>query len=162
YVREDPMIGRSWRTPRHSLRLLVIVCTALAPLALPISPRPVSAQTSATPKIATALQALMTANPTQLQPIILQMTESSAPFTSSSNLTLAQQAVSILRANGQVVGALPILDGAAGYANAAGIVAMSLLPQVATIDQDAVVRARRPSTSGPPWPAGKLNSLYSK
>src|SRR5260370_10461337 len=104
----------------------------------------------------------MTANPLQLQPVILEMTEASAPFSSGSNLTLAQQAVSILQANGQVVGALPILGGAAGYANAVGILAMSLLPQVATIDQDAVVRARRPSYSGPPWPPGKLTSLYPK
>jgi serine protease AprX len=131
-------------------------------LALLISALPTSAQTSATQKIAPALQALMTANPVQMQPIILEMTEPSAPFSSRSNLTLAQQAVSILQANGQVVGALPILDGAAGYANAAGILAMSLLPQVATIDQDAVVRARRPSNSRPLWPPGQLTSLYPR
>ena len=90
------------------------------------------------------------------------MTEASAPFASGSNLTLAQQAVLILQANGQVVGALPIVDGAAGYANAAGILAMSLLPQVATIDQDAVVRARRPSNSGPPQPPGHLTSRHRR
>jgi serine protease AprX len=156
------MIGRSLRTSRLLAHLFVICFAALAPLALPVSPLPVSAQTSAPQKIVPALQALMTANPLQLQPIILEMTEASAPFSSGSNLTLAQQAVSILQANGQVVGALPILGGAAGYANAAGILAMSLLPQVATIDQDAVVRARRPSNSGPPWPPGKLTSLYPK
>jgi hypothetical protein len=69
-------------------------------LALLISALPTSAQTSATQKIAPALQALMTANPVQMQPIILEMTEPSAPFSSRSNLTLAQQAVSILQANG--------------------------------------------------------------
>src|SRR5229473_2553935 len=132
------MVGRSLRTSRLLAHLLVICFAALA------------------------LQALMTANPLQMQPIILQMTEASTPFSTGSNLTLAQQAVSILQANGQVVGALPILDGAAGYANAAGILAMSLLAQVATIDQDAVVRARRPSNSGPLWPPGQLTSVYPK
>src|SRR5260370_16482427 len=102
----------------------------------------------------------MTANPLQLQPVILEMTEASAPFSSGSNLTLAQQAVSILQANGQVVGPLAIIGGAAGYANGAGILAMSLLPQVATIDQAAVVRARRPSNSGQPWPPAQPTSPH--
>jgi serine protease AprX len=68
--------------------------------------------------------------------------------------------VSILQANGQAVGGLPIIEGAAGYANAAGIQAMSLLPQVAAISQDAVVRPRRPANSARPVSAGQLTSLY--
>ena len=86
------MIGRSWRTSRLLRRLLLTFVTALAPMSLLVSPLPASAQTSATQKIAPALQALMTANPLQMQPIILEMTEASAPFSSGSNLTLAQQA----------------------------------------------------------------------
>ena len=77
-----------------------------------------------------------------------------APFASSANLQLAQQAVTILQANGQAVGALPIVNGAAGYANAAGITAMSLLSQVAATDQDSVVQPTRPTTGGPAWPPG--------
>ena len=90
----------------------------------------------------------MTANPLQIQPIILQMTEASAPFASGSNLTLAQQAVSILQANGQVVGALPIVDGAAGYANAAGILAMS--PLEARHYRSAVTARRTPAAAATP------------
>jgi subtilisin family serine protease len=113
-------------------------------------------------KIAPALLTQMTANPTQLLPVILEMNEATAPFPSKPNLQLAQQAVTILQANGQVVGALPLIDGAVGYANAAGIQAMSLLSQVAAIDQDAVVRPRRPSVvPGPTWSAGQVDSFYA-
>src|SRR5258708_17667225 len=109
------MVGRSLRTSRLLAHLFVICFAALALLALPVSPLPVSAQTSAPQKIVPALQAVMTAKPLQLQPIILEMTEASAPFSSGSNLTLAQQAASLFQATGQRVVALPILRRAAGY-----------------------------------------------
>jgi serine protease AprX len=102
----------------------------------------------------------MTAYPTERIPIIIQMSPPSAPFSATVNLDLSQQAVNILGTNGQAVGALPIIEGAAGYATSAGIMAMSQLPQVASIDQDAVVRPRRPANTGSSWPAGNLTSLY--
>ncbi|TME99853.1 MAG: hypothetical protein E6I52_14790 [Chloroflexi bacterium] len=88
------------------------------------------------------------------------MSPPTAPFSPTINLALSQQAVSILSSNGQAVGALPIIEGAAGYATSAGIQAISQMPQVAQIDQDAVVRARRPANSGTSWAAGNLTSLY--
>src|SRR5262249_38215379 len=53
---------------------------------------------------------------------------------------------------GHAVGGLPIIDGAAGYATPVQITAMSLLPQVAAIEQDLFVQPQRPSTTGPARP----------
>ncbi|TME29761.1 MAG: hypothetical protein E6I75_21725, partial [Chloroflexi bacterium] len=75
----------------------------------------------------------MTAYPSERIPIIIQMSPPTAPFSPSVNLSLSQQAVSILSANGQAVGALPIIEGAAGYATSVGIQAMSQMPQVAAV-----------------------------
>jgi len=111
-------------------------------------------------KIAPALLTQMTANPLQLLPVIVEMNATAPPFVGSVNVTLAQQAAAILQANGQSVGGLSIIQGAAGYATAAGIQAISQLPQVAAVDQDAVVAARRPAGTGPTWPPGQLTSLY--
>jgi serine protease AprX len=122
----------------------------------------VAAQTSSQQKIAPALQAQMAANPAALLPVIVEMVAATAPFASSPNLLLAQQAVTILQGNGQAVGALASIDGAAGYANAAGITAMSLLPQIAAIDQDSVVQPVRPTTTAPAWPPGQIDSLYTR
>jgi serine protease AprX len=143
---------------QQTLKLLPV----LAALALPLTSLPVSADPPPTQKISAALLAQITANPLQRVPIILEMSPASMPFASPANVALAQQAVAILQANGQAVGGLPIIDAAAGYANAAGIQAMSQLPQVATIQQDAVVRTRRPANTGTPWLPGRVTSLYSQ
>ncbi|MDQ6669807.1 MAG: S8 family peptidase [Chloroflexota bacterium] len=102
----------------------------------------------------------MLASPTQMLPVIVQVNAATPPFAAGVNVTLAQQALNILRTNGQVVGALPIINAAAGWADAAAITAMSLLPQVAEIDQDAPVQPRRSTATGASWPPGSLTSLY--
>jgi serine protease AprX len=122
----------------------------------------VVAQTTTQQKIAPGLQSQMAANPAAMLPVIIEMTQASAPFGGAPNQQLAQQAVTILQTYGQAFGALPIIDGAAGYANAAGISAMSNLPQVAGVDQDAVVEPVRPTSSGSSWPTGQLGSLYTR
>ncbi len=119
-----------------------------------------NAQAASAQKVSPALMAEMTAYPSERIPIIIQMSPPTAPFAATVNLALSQQAVSIINANGQAVGALPIIQGAAGYATSAGIQAISQMPQVAAVDQDAVVRARRPANAGASWPAGNLTSLY--
>src|SRR6266567_6033467 len=147
-VSDGAMPMRTLRT----LRQFVVVALALVPtiaLALPLSAAPASADSSnAQLKISAALQAQMASNPLQRLPIILEL---DPPILRSSgvvsNGALAQPAVAILQAHGQAVGGLPIIAGAAGYATAAGIQAMSLLPQVVAIEQDAVVRPRRPANS---------------
>ena len=125
-----------------------------------MAPLNASAQAASAQKVSPALVAEMTAYPSERIPIIIQMSPPTAPFAATVNLALSQQAVSIINANGQAVGALPIIQGAAGYATSAGIQAISQMPQVASVDQDAVVRPRRPDNSGTSWAAGNLTSLY--
>jgi serine protease AprX len=156
------MVARSWLRKLGWLHPVFRVLPTLGLLVLPYGPQPVAAQTSTQDKIASSLQAQMAANPAALLPVIIEMAEASVPFANSPNQQLAQQAVTILQTNGQAVGALPIISGAAGYANAAGILAISLLPQVATIDQDSVVQPVRQSSPGPGWPPGQIGSLYTR
>src|SRR5207302_2689179 len=129
-------------------------------VALSVVAVPATAQTAGQQKIEPALLAEMTAYPLENIPVILEMNPPSAPFSTGINQTLADQAVSILSANGHAFGALSIIQGATGTATSAGITAMSLLPQVATVEQDVVVALRRPSSGGPAYPPGQLTSLY--
>jgi serine protease AprX len=153
------MIRGSVRTPRQLLVQAFGLFSALVLVVLPVTALSASAK-GGNQKIAPPLLAQMAANPLQRVPVIVQMNTGASPFAGAVNVALAQQAVAILQSNGQSVGALPIIQGAAGYATAAGIQAMSLLPQVAAIDQDAVVRPRRPAGPGPASPASRLTSLY--
>jgi subtilisin family serine protease len=123
-------------------------------------PMPAIADSGGQPKIQPALVSEMTAHPLESIPVIVEMNPTPAPFIRGGNATLAQQAVSILNANGHSFGALPIIQGAAGVATSAGITAMSTLPQVAAIEEDSVVRPVRPANSGPSYPPGQLTSLY--
>jgi serine protease AprX len=148
-----------FRVFRFLLKSLRIV-PLLAPLVVTLQPMPVAADGGSTAKIQPALQADMLANPLQQIPVIIEMAPATPPFSSGSNLTLAQQAVSILNANGHAFGALSVIQGAAGVATSAGITAMSQLPQVASIDEDSVVRPTRPPSGGPAYPPGNLTSLY--
>lgn len=142
----------------------LLKCSRAAPLLVPLLvtllPAPVTADSNGQAKIQPTLLADMTANPLQQIPVIVEMAPATAPFASGSNLTLAQQAVSLLNANGHAFGALSIIQGAAGVSTSAGITAMSLLPQVASIEEDSVVRPTRPSGGGPAYPPGQLTSLY--
>jgi subtilisin family serine protease len=141
----------------------VVIGIACAIAALPLAlPQSAHAQTQS--KIAPALLAQITANPLARMPVIVEMNPTHAPFVGKLNVTLAQEAVSILQANGHAIGGLPIVQGAAGYANAEGILAMSVLPQVATIEHDAVVRARRPpaSSGGLPSPQTQIPTPYAQ
>ena len=139
------MPARILRTARLFALLIVRLLVALAPVALPGTAPSVQAQ-AVTSKIAPALQTLMTANPTKMLPVLVEVNEGSAPFTAGINVTLAQQALTILQTYGQPVGPLPIVDGAAGWANATGINAISALAQVSEIDLDATVQPQKPST----------------
>src|SRR5690242_17795861 len=133
---------------------------ALLPLAVTLAPAPVSAQPPTQPKVQPALLAEMTAHPLESIPVIVEMAPATPPFVHGENLALAQQAVSILNANGHAFGALSVIQGAAGTATSVGITAISLLPQVAAIEEDAVVRPRRPAGSGTHLKPNDLTSLY--
>jgi serine protease AprX len=144
------MLRGSGRVQGKLLNRAFAVGISVALAAAPLVAQPARLAHADNAKISPALFAQMTANPLQRVPVIVEMNAASFPFSKPVNTSLAQAAVSILQANGQSVGGLPIIQGAAGYANAAGITAMSLLPQVASIEQDSVVRARRPASSGAP------------
>src|SRR5262252_1102876 len=113
------MPARIIRAARPIVFFILLLLAALAPVALPATAPSVRAQ-SVTNKVAPALLTLMTANPSQMLPVIVEVNEATAPFTTGVNVTLAQQALTTLQAYGQPVGPLPIVDGAAGWANAAG------------------------------------------
>jgi serine protease AprX len=89
----------------------------------------------------------MLANPLQRLPVIVEMDHVVGSLL-GANDRLAQQALGLLRLNGQAQAALPLIGSAAGVANAAGITALSLLPGVAVIHFDAPVRAHAGNVSG--------------
>jgi serine protease AprX len=159
------MVVQSWQVRLECLLPVLRTLPALGLLGIlgvPFVPSTAAALTSTGQKIDSVLQAQMTANPAALLPVIIEMTPPSAPFGSLPNQQLAQQAVTILQANGQAIGGLPLVNGAAGYANAAGITAMSVLSQVAAIDQDAAVQSARPTSTSPAWPPGQIGSRYTR
>src|SRR5438093_13740815 len=83
----------------------------------------------------------MTANPAALQPVIVEMQPPPSTATGTPNLARASDALDLLRTNGRAVGGLAIIDSAAGFADANGINAISLVPAVAYFHYDATVLA---------------------
>ena len=144
------------------LALALRVCLVIACVLPWHSAQTVRAQTSSPQRIAPALLTAMTASPTALLPVIVEMNEATASFGTTPHIYLAQQAVTLLQTYAQAVGGLEVIDGAAGHANAAGIQAMSLLSHVAIIDQDAVVQPVTPGGTGTVWPPGQIGSLYAR
>jgi serine protease AprX len=160
------MISRTWLLARHVVvRLALALSLSLAtllPTAPPTSAQSVSLSQVQLLKISPQLLAQITANPLRRVPVIVEMNPASAPFPRAINLTLAQQALALLQANGVGVGALPIINGAAGYANAADVVALSALPQVARIEQDALVGPPGLSSTPPARRTAPLSSLSTQ
>src|SRR2546425_11718550 len=113
-------------------------------------------------KIDPALRALMQANPQALLPVIVEMEHPVAPFVGAPNVARALGALDLLRQYGIPVAALSLIDGAAGFANAAGINAMSLAPTVAFIHHDATVGPQR-SAEPPVAPSpDQLSEAYPR
>src|SRR5216117_2537292 len=141
--------------------LLGISC-ALVALALALLPAasPVRAQSVAAEKIDPALRDLMQADPLALLPVIVEMQHPVTPFVGAPNVDRALGALDLLRQYGIPVAALSLIDGAAGFANAAGIDAVSLAPTVARIHHDATV-GPRPSVEPPlVAPPDQLSGTY--
>src|SRR6266550_6470970 len=101
-----------------------------------------------TEKIDPALLALMAADPQKLLPVIVEMQHPLPPFLGQANVSRALEALDLLRLYGIPVAGLSLIDGAAGFANAAGISAVSLVPTVTFIYHDATV-GPRPSAEPP-------------
>jgi|GEM_PF-2391915 hypothetical protein len=115
------------RTGRHGALCLVLLAVFLLAFGLPAQPMQAL---GATQKIAPALLKQMAVDPLKPLPVIVEMAPLGAPFPTRPNERLAQQALDLLRLYGQPVGALALVNAAAGFANAAGITALSLLPSV--------------------------------
>jgi len=101
-------------------------------------------------KIDPALRTRMQADPLAVLPVIVEMHHSSAPFAPAPDLGRANEALGLLRQYGTPVGALSLLGSAAGFANASGISALSLLPTVAYIHHDATVGPLSGAAEAPP------------
>ncbi len=134
----------------------------LPPLPPVIVPAPAVAQSLIEDKIDPALLALMAADSQKLLPVIVEMQAPLPPFFGAPNVDRALEALDLLRFNGVAVAPLSLLDSAAGFANAAGIGALSLVPTVAFVHHDATV-GPQPSAAPPtPAPADQDSGVYPR
>ncbi|TMD58830.1 MAG: hypothetical protein E6I87_11150 [Chloroflexi bacterium] len=141
------------------LRLVVASCIVLvlSVALLPFAPR---ARAATTDKIDPALTTLMNANPLSPLPVIVEMQPPLAPFAPLASAGRTNEALDLLRLNGTPAGGLSLINSAAGFANAAGIEAMSLVPTVAYIHYDATVGPRRGGTQT--VTAAELAAVYPR
>src|SRR5438309_705186 len=156
------MVARFSSRLCHGVVITLAVSLALAVVAMPRAVSLGVAQAANQQKIAPSLLAQMQAHPLQRVPVIVEMRSAGTPATGRSNVDLAQQALAILQAHGRALGGLPIVSGAAGYANAAEIQAISVLPQVDIVEPDAFVGPRRPANAGPVRRTSQLASLDTR
>src|SRR6267143_1408774 len=122
---------------RRLIRISCLVATLLIVVA-PMAPM-ARAETIVQNKIDPALRERMQAHPLSLLPIIVEMQSATTPFTAAPNVDRANQAMDLLRLYGTPVAGLALIDSAAGFANAPGIEAISLVPTVAYVHFDATV-----------------------
>jgi len=113
-------------------------------------------------KIDPALLALMAADPQRLLPVIVEMLQPLPPFIGAPNVDRALEALDLLRFNGAAVAPLSLIDSAAGFADAVGIAALSLVPTVAFVHYDATV-GPRPSADPPvAAPPDQVSGIYPR
>jgi serine protease AprX len=86
------------------------------------------------------LKRQMAADPVREWPVIVEMQPARPPYIGKPNEVLARQALALLSNYGRKVGALELINSAAGFANAAAITAISLDPRVAFVHADSIVR----------------------
>src|SRR6266446_2465142 len=113
-------------------------------------------------KVDPALRALMQADPLALLPVIVEMQQPLPPFVGAPNVDRALEALDLLRLYGIPVAALSLIDAAAGFANAAGISAVSLVATVAFIHHDATVGPRRSAEPPVAAPPDQLSKVYPR
>lgn len=118
-------------------------------------------------KIDPALRALMAADPLKLLPVIVEMQHPLPPFVGGANVSRALEALELLRALeplglGIPVAALSLIDSAAGFANAAGVSALSLVPAVAFIHHDRTVGPRQSAAPPPATPPDQASADYPR
>src|SRR6185503_7706411 len=118
-------------------------------------------------KIDPGLLALMNANRAALLPVIVEMQQPVAPFlgcqaSASPNVCRAVEALNLLSLNGTPVAPLSLINAAAGFASAAGIEALSLVPAVAFVHHDRTVGPRQTAAPPPPTPSDEFAPRYSR
>ena len=119
---------------------LLGIAGALITLALVLLPTGPPARATTVPdKIDPALRALMQVRPLALLPVIVEMQQPAPPLAVAANVNRANEALDLLRLYGTPVAGLALIDSAAGFANAPGIEAISLVPTVAYVHLDATV-----------------------
>ena len=121
-----------------------------------------AAQTAVADKIDPALRALMEADPSALRPVIVEMQPPLPPFLGAANVGRALEALQLLRLNGLPISPLPLIDAAAGFADAAGIDALSLAPTVAFVHYDRPVGFWRSAAPTPPTDADQSSAVYPR
>jgi serine protease AprX len=131
--------------------VVAVTCTLLVfAQAFAGPPSQASAEVLPDEKIDPALRTRMQADPLAVLPVIVEMQHPAAPFAPTPNLDRANAALGLLRQYGIPVGALSLLGSAAGFSNASGISALSLLPTVAYIHHDATVGPLSGAAEAPP------------
>ena len=142
-------------------RRLLGACGALA-LVLALAPMPPARAQLLEDRIDPALRRLMQADPLALRPVIVEMSHPLPPFGSGANVARALEGLELLRLYGVPVAALSLIDAAAGFADAAGIGALSLSPGVAFIHHDRTVGPRQTSAPPPPTAAEQSSAEYPR
>ena len=141
-------------------RLIAISCVVFVlALSLAVPRSSAVAETLPQDKIDPALRARFQTDPLAVLPVIVEMQHPEAPFVGAPNVDRANQALELLRQYGTAVAALSLIDSAAGFANASGVDALSLLPAVAYIHHDATVRPLGAPAEIPPLPTPTLPPL---
>jgi serine protease AprX len=133
-----------------------VIVPALPPVIVPALPVAIEE------KIDPALRALMQADPLALRPVIVEMQQPLPPFIGAPNVNRALEALDLLRIYGVPVAALSLIDSAAGFANAAGINALSLVPTVAFVHHDATVGPRRSAAPPAAAPPDQVSGVYPR
>jgi serine protease AprX len=128
------------------LRLALASLLAFAARAPQVVAAPHAAAAPLVAAIDPVLVQQMTANPGRKLPVIVQMSPTLG-HSLGANARLADQALGLLRLNGVGEVTLPLVSSAAGLADAVGITALSLVPGVASISENAQVRARADSSA---------------
>jgi serine protease AprX len=132
--------------------------------------RSVSTSFAAGEKIDKSLQQQATANPKKKLPVIVEMLPPAGPFSGTSGQTAngqrAKDAVNLLNKlgkDGSAAGGLPLINGAAGYANAKGLSTLSKNASVRFVHEDAIIHPR--GDTGDPAgtrPPGQLSAPYPR
>ncbi|MGH2492670.1 MAG: S8 family serine peptidase, partial [Candidatus Limnocylindria bacterium] len=120
-------------------RWLSRFCCALLVLSFVAPASPVRAETLPQEKVDPALRQRMAADPQAVLPVIVEMQHPTAPFAGAPNVDRANEGLDLLRLHGTAVAGLSLINSAAGFANASGIEALSLVPTVAYIHLDATI-----------------------